>query len=736
MSAHLRMDQPARRHRLDEMAQGVLGKGAPRKDGPLKVSGEATYAAEWQIAGLTYGVLVRAGAVGTLRGMNRAEVEAMPGVLAVVEDERFVRNSAQGTADAAPVQDLPTIDYVGQAVALVVAESFEAARHAALALRPEIVPREGIVFDPESPDAVVDVPQDDQASQGDLDKAMAEAAHTVDVVYRTAPHSAVAMEPHASIAQWDGTTLTLRGSYQMLKYNRNELADSLGLDPGDVRILSPYVGGGFGSKLGIAAEAVAASVAAMRLGRPVSVAMTRPQTMEAVYRRTESRQRVRLAADAGGRLVGIGHEALVSNLPDEAFSEPVTQSTPFLYRGEHRQIVQKVARIHRPATGSVRSPGEALGMPVVENAMDELAVAAGIDPVALRLMNIPEVDPSEGIPYSSNTLAEALRRGAEAFGWAERARPPASCREGEWLLGVGVASASRVNNLMEAKARVTLAPDGRAHVETDMTDIGTGTYTILSQIAAEMLGLELDHVVTTLGDTDLPAGSGSGGSWGASSVGSAVYLACEAIRRELAGRLGVPETELTLTDGTAIAGNRRTPLREVLGGEALSVVGHLEPGATDGAVRQASWGAYFCEVAVSAVTGETRVRQMHGTFAAGRILNHQTARSQCLGGMTWGIGMALTEALIHDPRDGHIVNHDLAEYHIPVNLDVPQLEVLLLDERDDWANPIQSKGIGELGFCGAAAAVTNAIFNATGIRVRDYPVTLDRLLAAGLPDPD
>jgi xanthine dehydrogenase YagR molybdenum-binding subunit len=292
-----------------------------------------------------------------------------------------------------------------------------------------------------------------------------------------------------------------------------------------------------------------------------------------------------------------------------------------------------------------------------------------------------------------------------------------------------MASAVRVNMLMESEARVTLRADGGATVETDMTDLGTGSYTILTQIAAEMLGLPVDRVETRLGDSTLPPSSGSGGSWGAASNGTAVLLACEELRRQLAQRLDCDERDLTLKDGRAIAGNRSVELAELLRGEPLSADGHVEPGAAEDKVRQATYGAYFAEVAVSAVTGETRRRRMHGTFAAGRILNAKTARSQCLGGMIFGIGMALTEELIHDLRDGHIVNRDLAEYHLPVNADVPQIDVVLLDDRDAFANPLQAKGIGELGICGAAAAITNAIYNATGVRIRDYPATLDKVLA-------
>lgn len=721
MTLRLNIDEPDRDNRLDDMAQGVLGTAANRPEGPLKVSGTATYSAEWACENLCHGVLVLADApAGTVTSWNDEEVEGIAGVLKIVHDARLLRNPAQGMAGEAPVQGVEKVAYFGQPLALVVAESFEIARDAAARLRPRIERSEAVV-DPA--DSTYGDPDGD--SQGDLDMAMSAAAASVDVTYTTPAHNSAAMEPHATIAEWDGDDVTIRGSYQMPKTNRTELADSLGISPEHVRILSPYVGGGFGSKLGIAPEAVAAAIAARDLGRPVSVVMTRQQVFRATMRRSETKQRIRLAADAEGRLTGIGHEAWISNLEGESFAEPVTQATPFIYRGENRLTASRLARLNRTCAGSVRAPGEAVGHTVLENAMDELARELKIDPVELRRRNIPEVDPTTGKPFSSHKLGETLDRGAEAFGWSDCK----AHRDSEWLIGYGMATAVRVNMLEEAEARVMMEADGSVVVECDMTDIGTGTYAILSQIAGEMLGQPLDRVTCRLGDTRFPTTPGAGGSFGAASAGTALYLGCIELRRKLAGRLGCDEADLTLKDGRAIAGNRETEVTEILAGDRLDALGHCVPGDTSDEVRQSTFGSYFAEVGVNVVTGETRVRRMLGCFAAGRILNAKTARSQCLGGMTWGIGMALHEELIHDPRFGHIVNNDLAEYHLPVNLDVPQIDVLLLEERDPYANPMQVKGIGELGICGAAASITNAIFDATGVRVRDYPATLDKVFA-------
>lgn len=727
MSKAWTMDAPDTRHRLDHMSQGIIGRPLDRPDGPLKVTGTAPYAHEHALDGMLYGVLVRATAAkGTLAPIDRNALQGMDGVLGVWSDPRFLRNAAQGTANQAPVQGPSQIAYFGQPVALVVGDSFEAARHGALALELAIEAEDAVV-DPEA-DGAKREPKGGPVEQGDLEATMKGADARVDQVYRTPGHAAAAMEPHCSVARWEGDALTLYGSYQMLNYNVNELADALGIDVGKVHMLSPYVGGGFGSKLGIAPEAVAAAIAAKEIGRPVCVEMSRQQVFEGILRRSETRQRVRLAATRDGRLTGIGHESLVSNLPGEAFAEPVSQSTHFLYGGENRKLSLSVARIHRPPTGSVRSPGEAVGMPVLENAMDELAEVLDMDPVELRKRNLPERHPEKDIPFSSRKYAECMDEGARRFGWSSRSKTPGGRREGEWLIGHGMAGASRVNNTGPASARVTLRADGTALVECDMTDLGTGTYTVLGQVAGEMLGLAPDRVSVALGDSAFPKGPGSGGSWGASSTGSAVLVACDGLRGRLCEKLGCSDEELRLENGEAIVGAERTPLVDVLGGAELVEEGRFEPGKTSGEYAQAGYGAYFCEVAVNSVTGETRVRRMLGVYAAGRILNEKTARSQCIGGMSWGIGMALTEELVHDARDGHVVNRDLAEYHVPVNADVPQLDVVFIDERDDAGCPLQSKGLGELGFAGAAGAIVNAIYNATGVRVREYPATLDKVL--------
>ncbi|MCT4332266.1 xanthine dehydrogenase family protein molybdopterin-binding subunit [Paracoccus sp. YLB-12] len=720
-------DTPDQRNLLDQTAQGVIGQPLDRPEGALKACGQATYAAEHDLTNCAEGVLVGATiGCGRVVRIHRDEVLAMPGVLAIYADQAMLRRNAQGTAGEAPIQDVTTVDYYGQPVALVVAESFEQATAAAKALRVDYDVTTDADFDPA---AVEYEPSEEADELGDLDRAMDEAAFSIDRTFTTEAHNSAAMEPHASIADWDGRKLTLYGSFQMLKYNVKELADSLGVAEKNVRILSPYIGGGFGSKLGISHDAVSAALAARELGRPVRVTLTRQQVFETITRRSETRQRLRLACDRQGRLTGIGHEAWVTNLPDEGFAEPVTQATKFLYAGQNRRLALSIGRVQLTTAGSVRAPGEAVGMQVLEAAMDEMAEAAGIDPIEFRKRNLPAELPGEGLPYSSRMLTEALDRGARSFGWDQRHQQPCQRREGEWWIGMGVASAARVNILSKAEARVTLRADGGVLVESDQTDLGTGSYAILGQIAAEMLGVPIDRTDVALGDSDLPAGAGSGGSWGATSTGSAVFRACEAIRATLAHKLSVDVDELRLKDGLA---NDR-PVTELLDKDLVET-GRIEPGKTMKDYSQASYGAFFCEAAVNAFTGETRIRRMTGAFGFGRVLNAKTARSQCLGGMVWGIGSALTEAMEFDHRTGRLMTHDLAEYHVPVHRDVPAIEVILLEERDTVASPLQAKGVGELGICGAAGAVANAIYNACGVRLHSFPMTPDKLVGR-LPDP-
>ncbi|MBB3998947.1 xanthine dehydrogenase family protein molybdopterin-binding subunit [Aureimonas pseudogalii] len=739
MDTHsIKMDEPIGETRLDRGVQNVIGKGIDRLEGPLKVSGKAPYAYEHQHASkVAYGYLVTS-SVGSadIVSIDTDAAMAMPGVLHVVIDKHGVRASAD-PSDAKPAAIGGKVTHFGQPICLVVAESFEIARDASRLVHVEyketagkydLHAEKGNAFDPG------EQTMPSMTEKGDFDTAFGAAEVTFDATYTTPSHSHSAMEPHTSVAVWDGDDLTLYGSYQLVCTNVGQLAAALGINKKHVRIVSPYVGGGFGGKLGISPEAVFAALAAKEIDRPVKLALTRQQVYQVTSRRPDTIQRVRIGTTKEGVITAIGHDTTTGNTPGDDGFEPAGISTVFLYGGDNRQVRHWKADVNILLGASMRAPGEAVGMLATENAMDEMAEKLGLDPIQFRKLNEPAVDPQEGLPWSSRMLVECMDEGAKRFGWEKRALRPGTRREGEWLIGTGMAAASRKNMLQQSSARVTLATDGSALIETDMTDIGTGTYTILRQIAAEMLGLDPDKVAVKLGDSELPQSPGSGGSWGANSAGSSVYAACEGIIEALAKKLDVAPYDLTLKDGTAIAGNRQTSFAQVLAGEDLVVTGQFAPGKQYKATHQASYGAHFCEVAVNAFTGETRVRRLLTVAAAGRILNEKTATSQCYGGQIFGIGSALHEELVIDTRTGLLVNHDLAEYHVPVNADVPQLEVVLLPERDHAASPLAAKGIGELALSGVGAAVTNAIYNACGVRVRDYPMTLDKVIA-GMPRP-
>ncbi len=736
MTTHV-MDKALGETRLDRVASPVIGKPVDRYEGPLKVSGTAPYALE-NLAGedVAYGFLATAGiGCGTITVLDTSAAEEAPGVLAVLSGDAIPRSSAQPMSPGAQTSGDGIFHY-GQPLALVVATGFEAARHAASLIRVETQSDEGrydlASLRSEARKSAGGVMPAD-TTRGDFEKAFADAPVRFDRSYTTPSHHSSAMEPHASVARWDGDALTVWSSCQLLESNRTQIANGVGVPEEKVRLLSPYVGGGFGSKLGIGPDAVLAALGAKAAGRPVKVALSRQQVYQATSRRSETIQRVRIGTDRDGRILALSHETWGANSPGNDFFEPAGVSTVFLYAGDHRQVTHRLAETNVLMTSAVRAPGEAVGMLALECAMDEMAETLGLDPIEFRRRNEPERDPQDDKPFSSRRLLDCYDEGAERFGWSERPKEPGSRREGEWLIGYGMAAASRSNSLMKSSAEVALDGEGGATVKTSMTDIGTGSYTILQQIAADMLGLPPERITVMLGDTDLPASSGSGGSWGANSAGSSVYVACEALIAQLAAKLDVEPADLTLADGNAIAGNVKTALGELAGPNGMSALGTIEPGETSERFSQASYGAHFCEAAVNAVTGETRIRRLLTVAAAGRILNEKTARSQCYGGQIWGIGAALMEDLAIDGRTGLIVNHDLAEYHVPVNADVTGLEVVFLEDRDPHASPLAGKGLGELALSGVGAAIANAVHNACGVRVRDFPVTLDKLLP-GLSD--
>ena len=727
------MDQAGRPGGLDRARQGLLGASVARWEGPAKVTGSAVYAYEQAPPGAVYVTIVPATVGrGQVIAVDASAAEALPGVLAVIHDDPRMP-AGEGNSRAAPPPNTGRVFHYGQAVAMVVAEEQEVARAAARLVTVRYAEEPGR-FDVDEQEPVRDhgmgfLPPIDK---GDLDAAMASAAITLDRTYTTPVHFPAALEPHATTAWWEGGKLTVRTSNQVAGAARRTIATALGIDAGNVRVLAEYVGGGFGGKTGVGPETIYAAIAAEKVGRPAKVVLSRRQTAYVAHRRSHTVQRIRLAADLDGRLLGMGHESVVAQNEIGEFVEPVPFGTLPLYKAEHRRFRTDLVRVDLPATGAVRAPGEAVGTFAVECGMDELAFELGIDPIELRRLNEPSADPTSGKPFTTRRLLDCYAQGAEVFGWERRVPTPASVRDGEWLIGMGMAAALRGNFTVQAEARVRLEVDGRAVIETDMTDIGTGTYTILAQTAGDMLGLPIDRIDVRLGDSDFPASAGSGGSFGAGSSAAAVALACEDVLAELALRMNAAPEDLRLKNGEVSAGGRTTRLVDLVRARPIAGHGKMAPGRLSKATSQASHGAQFAEVAVNAVTGEVRVRRMLGVFDIGRVLNANTAANQAVGGMVWGLAYALNEEAVVDTRDGRFVNPDFGEYHVAVNADVPQIECRFIEEVDDQANPVGAKGVGELGISGAGAAVANAIFNATGIRVRDFPVTLDKLLA-GLP---
>ncbi len=691
----------------------VIGQPVDRIDGRAKVTGTAAYAADNRVDRLAFGSIATATiARGRIKSIEATAARRMPGVLLVMTHENAPKQAPfQAKADdrhARPKPQLANdkVQYFGQPVALVVAETAETARAAASSIVVDYQPEPGaFVLDAASRDAYDPGKSANGASAdsklGDFDKAFAAAPVQLDQIYRTPYQSHAMMEPHASLASWQGDKLTVTSALQLIESAHKSIADTLMLAPDKVEVISEYVGGGFGGKLPTYGDAILAALAARELKRPVRVTLTRQQVFHVTTHRPASIQRVRLGAERDGTLTAIAHQSLAQSARADEFSEPIVSSTRSLYAAPNRLTSQRVAALDLPVADAMRAPGEAIGLLSMEQAMDELAVKLGMDPIELRIRNEPKEDPEKKVPFSTRALVPCLQEGARRFGWDRRKPRPRSTREGNWLVGMGVAAAIRGNFLRPAEARVTMASERHAVVEMDMTDIGTGSYTVFAQIAAELLDLPVENIDVRLGHSSYPDTPGSGGSFGASSCGAALHDACTRLK----ARLDKGE-----------------------GAQGLSVTGSVAPSEDYKKYSQYAYGAHFAEVGVDDTTGEIRLRRMLGVFAAGRILNAKTARSQAIGGMIWGVGAALHEDAVLDPRYGSFVTQDLVHYHVPVHADVPEVDAVLLDEFDPHANVLGSKGIGELGICGAGAAVANAVYNACGARVRDYPITLDKVL--------
>ncbi|HEY4992853.1 MAG TPA: xanthine dehydrogenase family protein molybdopterin-binding subunit [Nakamurella sp.] len=684
-----------------------------RVEGRQKVTGAARYAAEYQAADLAYAWPVVADiAAGRVTDVDTSAVETMPGVLQVWWCGNAPRLVDVGMPMLAVLQT-DEVHFRGEIVALVVASTLEVAREAAERLPVGYVERPHEVL-LRADDPALRTPETVNAGypgtteKGDPETAFATSPVRVDATFRTPGQHNNPMEPHATTAVFADGELTLYDSNQGGHPVRQAIAGALGMPVGRVRVISTHVGGGFGSKGLPRPQVILAALAARELGRPVRMVLARQQLFSLVGYRSPTIQRVRLGADTDGRLRSIDHDAIVQTARHVEFVEQVTVATRTMYAAENRRTRHRVAALDVPIPSWMRAPGECPGMFALESAMDELAVATGVDPIELRIRNEPRLDPEREIEFSSRDLVGCLRRGAELFGWAERDPRPRSRRQGRWLIGSGVAASTYPVYASPATATATAAPDGGFVVSINATDIGTGARTALLVLAAEALGTDPERVEIRIGDSDLPRAGGAGGSSGTTSWGWAVHKVCSHLRDEVAARgPGAPATEMTVTADTSA---------DV---KAL------------GSLSRHAYGAQFAQAWVDTDTGEVRVPRMVGVFAAGRIVNPRTARSQLIGGMTMGLSMALHEEGMVDAAYGGYANHDLAGYHVASCADVVDIEADWLDERDSRINPLGTKGIGEIGIVGTAAAVANAVYNATGVRVRELPITIEDLLGAG-----
>ena len=733
----MKFDTPAGQNPIDQLK--VIGKPTDRIDGKFKTTGTAPYAYERHDAApnAAYGYVLGAGiGKGRIASMDLAAAKAAPGVITIVTADT-AGPLGKGDMNTARLLGGPAVEHYHQAIALVVAETFEQARAAAALIRVDYARDKGR-FDLDTALKTAPLKGDSSGEGsaapaidrvGNFEKAFAAAPVKLDALYETPDQSHAMMEPHASIASWQGEKLTLWTSNQMIAWGKGDVAKTLGIPKDNVRLISPYIGGGFGGKLFVRADAVLAALGAKQAGRPVKVTLQRPLIINNTTHRPATRQRIRLAAGKDGRLTAIAHESGSGDLPGGGPETAVAQ-TKLLYAGANRLTSMRLAVLDLPEGNAMRAPGEAPGLMALEIAMDEMAEKLGMDPVQFRIINDTQVDPENPErKFSQRQLVECLRLGADRFGWAKRKARPRSVRDGRWLVGMGVASGFRNNITMKSAARVGIDKKGMVTVATDMTDIGTGTYTIIAQTAAEVMGVPLDKVIVLLGDSAFPVAAGSGGQWGANSSTAGVYAACMKLREVVAQKLGFNSTDVEFADGKVRSGNRSVSLAQAAGDTGISAEDAIEFGDLAKKAQQSTFAGHFVEAAVDAYTGEIRIRRMLAVCAAGRILNPKSARSQVIGAMTMGAGAALMEELAVDKRFGFFVNHDLASYEVPVHADIPHQDVIFLDEVDPMSSPMKAKGVGELGICGVGAAIANAIYNASGVRVREYPITLDKLIA-------
>ena len=734
----------------------LIGQPLSRVDGIRKVTGTATFSAEHKIARLAHAVLVTSTVPhGRITRVDSAEAEKMRGVISVMTHLNAPRLPSAGKAAAGQppagrvlnlLQD-DRVHYNNQPVAVVVAETFEhavdAARHVRMSYRADQATTdfEKAKLQQVDPKKAKDGPAD--TNRGKLEDGIAAGVAQIDVAYRTPVEHHNPMEPHATIAVWEGDHLTLYDSTQYVTGDRNTVAKALGIPPDKVRVICPFVGGGFGCKGSTWSHVVLAAMAARRAGRPVKLVLDRPQMFGPVGHRPHTEQRLLLAAAKDGALTAVRHNVVASTSFQEDWLETSALVTRMMYASPNQQTTHRLARLNTGTPTFMRAPGEASGSFALECAMDELAYELKVDPIDLRLRNYAERDPEKNKPWSSNALRECYRVGAERFDWARRDPRPLSMRNGNTLIGMGMASATYPANRSAASASARILPDGSAVVQSGTQDLGTGTYTVMTQVAAEALGLPPEKVRFELGDSALPKAPVSGGSQSVASVSPAVQAAAAAVRGKLVA-LAIADRKSPLSGASAddvasdkgwlmlrSAPDRRESYAAVLGrngGRALEASAEARPGSEKEDYSMHAFGAVFAEVHVDAELGEIRVPRITAAYGVGQLLNEKTGHSQLVGGVVWGVSMALMEATEYDLRTGRPVNANLAEYHVPVNADIGIIDIVVVPDKDAHINPLGAKGIGEIGITGVAAAIANAVYHATGKRVRDLPITLDKVL--------
>ena len=732
-----------------------VGRQAARLDGPVKVAGAAQFAAEVPMERLCYAALVHSPITrGRIARLDTAAAEAAPGVVLVLTHRNMPRVSHPPLVSmtdmgsvgnsALPILQDDVVRYNGQVVAAVLAETQEQADHAAALLaidyaaepaRTRFEPAKATARTP--PSILV---EKNQVLVGDPERELARSAHRIDQTYRTPGQNHNAIELHGLTVAWTGNTLLIHDSIQMVAASAAALAKLFGLKREDVRVLSPFVGGGFGAK-GLWDHQIIAIAAARLAGRPVRLVLTREGVYRMIGGRSPSEQRVAIGADAEGRFTALVHTGYSIMPPYAACPEQFTLGSRALYRSKSYEIVQRHLDLDIVPNTFMRAPGEAIGTFALESGVDELAHAMGMDPLQLRLKNLPDRHPISGAPFSQHALDKAFTEAAARFGWDRRSPTPGALRDGEWRLGMGCATGSfPYVRLPGASVRITLRADGTALVACSAQEMGMGTATVQAQHAADRLGLTLEQVEMAIGDSDLPAAPMAGGSGQTVSIAGAIAAAADKLVGELlrlAGNdspvAGLRAGEVRLEGGgiaSAEEPDRHESYRSILGRarrEELAVTASGSAPLEMLKYAMHSSSAIFCAVRVSSVTGEVRVDRLLGSFDCGTILNPKTAASQFRGGMIMGLGLALTEEALFDERSGRILNATLADYHLPVHLDVPEIEVMWTGIPDP-RSPLGARGIGEIGITGVGAAVANAVFNATGTRVRELPITLDKLL--------